>query len=546
MSVETGSNSPLEGSPSISDYLEVLRRRKWVVLAFLFVTLNSAVLFTYTRTPIYDAQAQVLVQPFSLEAEVDTNPDNLSLETEALIATSPEIAQLAAKELGENDPGSLLKNLEVSVAPDASVLEYQYAHRNPQEAVRRVEALADAYVANRTQESQDRLDAISSSIQNQIDELQLQLDNVQSDIAAAPDEETRAALTEDADTLSQQIAFERTRLFSLADPTTLDVGRVLYVSETPTTPSSPKRMTNILIALLVGIAGGVGLAFLRDRLDDRLSGRSDMETASGAPVLALVPHVANWTKPKSPYLVTGLEPQSTASEAYRTLRTAVFFSASQADMKVLMIASANEREGKTVTSSNLAVVLGQAGKRVVVVSGDLRKPRLHQFFEVSPPRGLTNVLAGEARVGDVLHPIGPYPQNVSLLSSGPIPGNPAELLGSEVMMNLLNELRATHDFVIIDSAPVLAVTDAMIVARACDGVVLVADATKTKRGSVQEARLLLDQVEARIIGSVLHNTDPSKAYTYAVPATPSSVLYELDESPGRLRLKGQPWSRQKS
>ena len=194
MSVETGSNSPLEGSPSISDYLEVLRRRKWVVLAFLFVTLNSAVLFTYTRTPIYDAQAQVLVQPFSLEAEVDTNPDNLSLETEALIATSPEIAQLAAKELGENDPGSLLKNLEVSVAPDASVLEYQYAHRNPQEAVRRVEALADAYVANRTQESQDRLDAISSSIQNQIDELQLQLDNVQSDIAAAPDEETRAAL----------------------------------------------------------------------------------------------------------------------------------------------------------------------------------------------------------------------------------------------------------------------------------------------------------------------------------------------------------------
>jgi len=546
VSVEMGPNHPLEGTPSIRDYLQVLGRRKWIVLAFLFVTVNSAVVFTYTRTPVYEAEAQVLVQPFSLEAEVDSNPDNLSLETEALIATSPQIAQLAAQELREDDPGSLLNNLEVSVAPDASVLEYEYANKSPREAVRRVEALAQAYVANRTQESQDRLDAISSSIQSQIDELQQQLDNVQSDIAAAPDQQTRAALTEDADTLSQQIAFERTRLFSLADPTTLDVGRVLYVSEIPTTPSSPKRVTNILIALLVGIAGGVGLAFLRDRLDERLSGRSDLETASGAPVLALVPHVANWTKPKNPYLVTDLEPQSTASEAYRTLRTAVLFAASQSDIKILMIASANEIEGKTVTTSNLAVVLGQAGKRVVVVSGDLRKPRLHHFFQVSPPRGVTNVLAGEARVAEVLHPIGPYPQNVSLLSSGPIPGNPAELLGSEAMMSLLKELRETHDFVIIDSAPVLAVTDAMIVARSCDGVILVADATKTKRGPVQEARVQLEQVEAKIIGSVLHNTDPSKAYTYAAPATPSSVRYELDESPSRLGLRRQPWSRQKS
>jgi polysaccharide biosynthesis transport protein len=532
-------------SPTIRDYLEILRRRKWIILGFTFVTLNAAVVFTLTRTPVYEADAQVLVQPFSLEAGSDANPDDLSLETEALIATSPDVATIAAQELGEDDPASLLNNLEVSVAPDASVLEFQYEHRDPQEAARRTQAFAAAYVRNRTQESQERLDSVASSIQSQVDQLQDQLDEVQAEIATAGDESTRAALSEDAATLSQQIAFERTRLFALADPETLDVARVLFVAQTPTTPSSPKRTTNILIALLVGLAGGVGLGFLRERLDERLSGRSEMESASGAPVLALIPRVVTWKKPQNPYLVTDLEPHSVASEAYRTLRTAVLFAASQGDMKTLMVASANEQEGKTVTSANLAVVLGQAGKRVVVVSADLRKPRLQEYFKIRPRRGLTNVLAGEAQVGDVLQPVGPSPGNVRLLSSGPIPGNPAELLGSEAMMKLLDELRDAHDFVIVDSAPVLAVADAMIVARACDAVVLVADATKTKMGAVQQARAQLDQFDARIIGSILHNFDPSKAHAYTSHA-PSSYAYQLDEPPSRLRSRGYPWSRQKS
>ena len=533
-----------EQAPTIRDYLEVLRRRKWIILLFTCLVVAAAVAYTFTRTPIYQSEAQVLVQPFSLEAENAATPEDVSLETEALIATSPAVAQIAAKSIGSDDAAALLDNLTVSVAPDTSVLVFLYAHRDPQEAAGRAQAFADAYVENRTEQSQSRIETLASSIQRQIDVYQVRLDEIQAEIAASDDETETAALTDQANTISQQMAFEQTKLFSLASPSTIDVGQVLFAAETPTKPSSPTPVTNMLLALLVGLAGGVGLAFLRERLDERLKGRSDLESASGVPVLTLVPHVAAWKHTQNAYLVTHEEPQSVASESYRTLRTAVLFTSSQSEIKTLMIASANEQEGKTSTSANLAMVLGQAGKRVVVVSGDLRRPRLQSFFGVNPRRGMTNVLAGEVKVSEVLQPVGDLPGNVRLLSSGPIPGNPAELLGSDAMVELLQELRESADFVIIDYPPVLAVADAMIIARACDGVVLVADGSKTRRGSVQQACIQLLQVDANVIGSVLHNFDPSKAHAYGSHA-PTSYSYELDEPPKRFRLPAFPWSREK-
>ena len=532
-------------APTIRDYLGVLVRRKWIILLFTCLVVVAAIAYTFTRTPIYQSEAQVLVQPFSLEAESDANPEDVSLETEALIATSPEVAEIVADDIEDTDVPTLLKNLEVSVAPDTSVLVFKYAHRDPQEAARRAQAFADAYVANRTTQAEARIETIATSIQDQIDVLQEQLDEIRAQIATSQDETTIAALGDEANNLGQQIAFERTKLFSLASPNTLDVGQVLFLAETPTTPSSPTPRTNILLALLVGLAGGVGLAFLRERLDERLSGRTDLESAAGVPVFTLVPNVAAWRQGQKPYLVTHEEPQSIASEAYRTLRTAILFTATMGDLKTLLVTSANEQEGKTSTSANLAMVLGQAGKRVIVVSGDLRRPRLQAFFGLNPRKGLTNVLAGEAKVSEVLQPVGNLSSNVRLLSSGPVPGNPAELLASDAMLDLLKELRDLADFVLVDSAPVLAVADAMIVARACDGVLLVADGSKTRRGAVQQACAQLLQVDANLIGSILHNFDPSKAHSYESHA-PTSYSYTLDEpTTRRMRLPAFPWSREK-
>ena len=153
-----------EQAPTIRDYLEVLRRRKWLILLFTCLVVAAAIAYTFTRTPIYQSQAQVLVQPFSLETENAATPDDVGLETEALIATSPAVAQVAAKGIGSDDAAALLDNLTVSVAPDTSFLVFLYAHRDPQEAARRAQAFADAYVEYRTDQSQGRIETLASSI----------------------------------------------------------------------------------------------------------------------------------------------------------------------------------------------------------------------------------------------------------------------------------------------------------------------------------------------------------------------------------------------
>ncbi|HVM34159.1 MAG TPA: CpsD/CapB family tyrosine-protein kinase, partial [Actinomycetota bacterium] len=255
------------------------------------------------------------------------------------------------------------------------------------------------------------------------------------------------------------------------------------------------------------------LAFLRERLDDRLRGRDDLEVAAEAPVLASIPRVPSWKRKESAVLVTFAEPKSAAAEAYRTLRTSVLFAMGQSNAKVLMVTSPHAGDGKTTTAANLATVLGQAGKRVVLVSADLRKPRVHQFFGLETKTGLTNVLAGEVSPWQAVRPT--HIENLQVLAAGPIPGNPAELLGSDAMGNLLSALAETSDIVIVDAAPVLAVSDALAMVTLTDGVLLVADAEETHRGAVQHARRQLHQVDARIIGAVFNNFDPERAAAYS-------------------------------
>jgi capsular exopolysaccharide synthesis family protein len=202
-----------------------------------------------------------------------------------------------------------------------------------------------------------------------------------------------------------------------------------------------------------------------------------------------------------------------------------------------MVTSANAQEGKTATTANLGVALAQSGKRVILVSADLRKPRLHRFFRSQNGMGLTNVLAGEKNALEVLNWVGV--ENLRLLPSGPVPGNPAELLGSEAMESLLRELQEASDFVLIDAAPVLPVADAMTLTPLVDAVLLVADARSTTRGAIEQARQQLDQVNARVIGTVLNNFDPSKAaYTHQHYGYES---YRVEDPVSRPKSRVMSW-----
>jgi capsular exopolysaccharide synthesis family protein len=196
------------------------------------------------------------------------------------------------------------------------------------------------------------------------------------------------------------------------------------------------------------------------------------------------------------------QPKSPVAELFRTLRTNIQFAGVNKVIQTLMVTSASLGEGKSTVIANLAVTTAQSGKRVLLIDADLRKPTQHQIFQIPNGSGLTHLLIKQAQVEQVIHPIGDLWLDV--IPSGPVPPNPADLLGSQRMKELLEQLRQEYDMILIDAPPVLAVTDPQLLATFVDGVLLVIRAGKVKREDAKKAMTLLDYVEANVIGSVFN------------------------------------------
>jgi succinoglycan biosynthesis transport protein ExoP len=287
---------------------------------------------------------------------------------------------------------------------------------------------------------------------------------------------------------------------------------IVQRAEFPKSPVSPNKIRNGILALFAGLALGIGLAFLRERLDDRIKTRHEVERRLGAPVLAAVPRASSWKRGSEARLVMRTEPKSPVSEAYRTLGTNIQYLSSQQPLKVIMITSALGGDGKSTTSANLAVVLAHAGKRVILVSADLRRPRIHQFFGLLNETGLANVLADATPTSKVTRDAG-IP-TLRVINAGPIPNDPAALLGSRQTADLIRSLRQLADFVIVDTPPVLAVADASILAPLVDGTVFVMDAERSSRSALAQARDQLENAGANIIGAVYSNFEPGQGAYY--------------------------------
>lgn len=205
------------------------------------------------------------------------------------------------------------------------------------------------------------------------------------------------------------------------------------------------------------------------------------------------------------------KPNSIAAEAYRTLRTNIQYSSFDKEIKTMVVTSSEPGEGKSTTAGNMALSFAQSEKSVILIDCDLRKPSLHRKFKVSNLVGLSDVLIGKEKMNDAVNE---YSENLHILTSGKLPPNPSEMLGLKAMGRLLEELKSKYDIIILDSAPLQAVTDAQILSTKVDGTILVVRAEKTKRDSVQQAKALLDKVGANILGTVLNGVENTRKKYY--------------------------------
>lgn len=295
----------------------------------------------------------------------------------------------------------------------------------------------------------------------------------------------------------------------------------------PLAPIRPQKMLNILLSIMVGVVVGGVLALFNDYLDNSIKTPDEVEQIVNLAALGIIPATSSINgagnrpllpggsvKATSSDLTTVSQPHSVVSEAYRALRTSILLSTSKHPPQTILITSGQPREGKTTTALNLAITLAQRGDRVVLIDSDLRRPRVHRAFQLANDVGLSSYLTGSAPIDNLPKPVPSIP-NLYVITAGPMPPNPAELLSSEPITGLFEELRRQFDFVLMDSPPAITVADAMILAAHADGVVLVAHGGVTTKESLKHTRKLMASTNARVIGVVLNNVDVRSAdYKY--------------------------------
>jgi tyrosine-protein kinase len=501
-------------APDLRDYLGVLRRRKWTIALAVVLVVGSTLAFSIRQTPVFESTVRVLVKPINPSQVVQgvSVASIIDLDTEIGLVESPVVAKLAAQALGGTQPSVLLHNVSVSIPTNTQFLDITYSSPYRRGSARAAQAFAQAYLDFRRKQASDAFSTAAQGYERQIQQLQTELGGKQQDLAAATAGSSEsAAVQAEINALTSRIAILQAQVAPLLAPS-IDPGEIVSPAVVPTSPSVPNYPRNLALALTVGLILGVGIALLRERLDDRLAGREEFEEVLGAPILGIVPKRSGTRKRNWTELSVLQDPKTSAAEAYRTVRTNLQHLARNGGLQIFTVTSPMLGDGKTTVSANLAVALAKSGKRVMAISCDLHRPRLHRFFELDNAVGLTSVLTGQASVGDAVRRVGL--DTLGVLPSGPTAASPTELLGSEEMERFLIELRETADFVILDTPPLGAVGDALILAPKTDGVLLVADATSTARGAVSFARSQIEQVGGKIVGGIYHKFDPARARTY--------------------------------
>jgi polysaccharide biosynthesis transport protein len=329
--------------------------------------------------------------------------------------------------------------------------------------------------------------------------------------------------------------------------------RVVDPALAPTTPARPQKARNILLAFLVGLVGGVGLALFREYLDNTVKSPDDIESLTGLPSLAVVPslpglnanhsrfsRLAREAAPQSASgprveLLSYIQPKSQISEAFRALRTSLLLSQADHPPQVILVTSALPREGKTTAAVNLAVTLAQLGDRTLLMDSDLRKPGIRRALNLTMGKevGLSSYLAGVSTLDEVTIPH-PTINNLVALTTGPVPPSPADLLSSHRMREAIVELRHRFKFIVIDSPPVMAATDPVILSALTDGVLLVVRSGETPKEAFTRTRDLLTAVKCRLLGVVLNAVDSSAPdYYYSYRYYPYAYGYGYGEDAGK-------------
>ena len=548
-------NPELEGE-NLSDrwfqFCRALRKRAWVIRTFTLVTVSVVVLGTWLQSPVYEATSVVVIDletPSVVSVSGSRDEATVSqmsyfayadyYRTQLEVLASRAIAEQVFNnlKLGEiagyrkqRDPvAALMDQIKIEPVKQTRIAKIHVEDGDPKQAARIANEVATAF----STENLNRASVAEAMILAKTEYLELQ--SKEAELSKRYKEKHPAMIRlhkemeQLAETIEQGLVPGRVQdLSSHLRPNNI---RIQDLAQVPTKPVRPRRILNLLLGICFGLLGGSSLAVGIELIDTSLKGPEDIGQNSLGLLLGHVPSIPALQGPPSAEYqrhkqFAHVEPFSAAAEAYRSIRTTLLYAGHLDGVKTILITSPGPEEGKTTTVSNLAVAIAQAGVKLLVVDADLRKGRLHDVFSVKRSPGLSEFLSGEVPLDRIIQKT--EIPNLWVVAGGKVPLYPAELVGTPRMREFIDQTAGSHDLVIIDTPPVMAVTDGAVIAAMTKKVIAVVQSGKTPRQALERLYRICGSVQAQVIGVILNNVPTwstpyyyrYSSYRYAPP--PSS------------------------
>lgn len=506
-------------SDDIRRYVGLLRHWAWLLILAAILAGGAAYILTKQMTPVYQASTTMLIN----EAPSTKSTDYTSIMTSERLAstyaqliTTQPILDAVADQLQQGVTGSGMKGMiSVSTVRDTQLLSIKVRDTIPARAADIANKLVDVFILyNQTRQS-ERFSESKTSLAAQQGDIEAKLQKINEDLAALSSDSTNRAERDRLEGLQAQYQQTLTYLMQsyeavrLAETQMTSSVTQVEPATVPIYPISPRAGTNTILAAIVGLLLAGGIVFLIEALDDTLRDPEEASRQLGLPMLGFI---AKYNIPDEPP-ITITEPRAPVAEAFRALRTNIQFASVDRSLHSLLITSPSPADGKSTVVANLGVVIAQGGRSCVLVDSDLRRPRLHKLLRLSNRRGISELfvqpqvnLNGSLQKTEV--------PNLYVLTSGSLPPNPSELLGSEKMQEIVHQVNDQSDLILVDSPPVLAVTDASVLAPRMDGVLLVVKPGVTKFMALKQAVEQLRRVGANVIGIVLNEVEFKRSRYY--------------------------------
>jgi len=506
----------------LKQYTALLWRWKWLIVLATLLAAGAAYGTSRMQVPIYRATTTLMINQAPSEQVTDytaiLTSERLARTYVEMLTNRPVLEEVILRLGASTTPEALAKTIDVQLIRDTQLITVSVEHFSPAWAAAIANSVVEVFAAQNEAIQESRYAASKESLRQEVERVSGQVSETEQAIerlgtpAADAGRDELARLQSDLAQYRASYASVLQSYEALRVAEARSVSNVVQVEPAvePTIPVRPRTMVNTLLAAVVGAMLAVGVVFLIEYLDDTIKTPDEVMRATQLPLVGLISRIEDEADGE-PYAAR--QARSPAAEAFRSLRTNLQFSGVDRPVRSLLVTSPGPQEGKSTVAANLAVVMAQGGHRVTLLDADMRRPRLHRLLGVPNRIGLSDLFTrNPLDLDGAVRPC--RMENLSLLTSGGVPPNPAELLASERMIQILDQVAKQTDFVVIDSPPAGAVTDAIVLAARVDGVLLVVEPKHTRLPSVVQVVEQLRRAGANVVGLVFNNVPLGRSGYY--------------------------------